>query len=140
VVATNNADLLIDINGYFAPPGAGGLSLYNLAACRVFDSRMPQGTLPITGTTNINLTVSSCNVPSIAQAFILNATVVPPGSLGFLTLWPQGGGQPGVSTLNALDGWITSNLAIVPGASGWISAFLSDKSHLLLDISGYFAP
>ena len=32
---TNDTDLVIDVNGYFAPAGAGGLSLYPTAPCRV---------------------------------------------------------------------------------------------------------
>jgi hypothetical protein len=71
---------------------------------------------------------------------VLNATVVPSGPLGFLTLWPHGAVQPPVSTLNAGDGAITSNMAIVPTTDGSISAFASDPTHLVLDISGYFAP
>ena len=55
------------------------------------------------------------------------------------TLWPQGQTQPVVSTLNALDGAITSNLAIVPTTDGSISAFASNLTHLVLDIFGYFA-
>jgi hypothetical protein len=51
---------------------------------------------------------------SSEQAYVLNATVVPPGALGYLTLWPEGSAQPMVSTLNTLDGSITSNMAIVP--------------------------
>jgi hypothetical protein len=58
--------------------------------------------------------------------------------MGYLALWPQGQTRPVVSTLNALDGAITSNLAIVPTVNGWISAFASDLTHLILDISGYF--
>ncbi len=53
----------------------------------------------------------------------MNATVVPPAPFGFLTLWPQGTTQPLVSTLNAIDGAITSNMAIVPTTNGSISAF-----------------
>jgi hypothetical protein len=53
-------------------------------------------------------------------------------------LWPQGQSRPLASTLNALDGAITSNLAIVPTTNGWISAFLSNAAHLILDITGYF--
>ena len=37
VFVTNDTELIIDINGYFAPPASGGLSLYNLAPCRVYD-------------------------------------------------------------------------------------------------------
>jgi hypothetical protein len=71
---------------------------------------------------------------------VLNATVVPPGPLGFLTLWPQGAAQPLVSTLNAIDGAVTSNMAIVPTTNGSVSAFGANPTHLVLDISAFFAP
>jgi hypothetical protein len=70
----------------------------------------------------------------------LNATVVPSGSLGYLTLWPAGESQPTVSTLNAGDGAITSNMAIVPTSNGNIQTFSSNPTQLILDISSYFAP
>jgi len=44
-----------------------------------------------------------------------------------------------VATLNAVDGAVTSNLAIVPTNNGSISAFLSNPAYLVLDIFGYFA-
>jgi hypothetical protein len=53
-------------------------------------------------------------------------------------LWPQGQTQPLVSTLNALDGAITSNLATVPTTNGSIRTFPSNPTHLIMDISGYF--
>ena len=43
-------------------------------------------------------------------------------------------------TLNAGDGAVTSNMAIVPTTNGSVSAFATDSTHLLLDISAYFAP
>ena len=46
VYSTDNTDLVIDINGYFAPASASGLSLYTAAPCRVLDSRLPAGTPP----------------------------------------------------------------------------------------------
>lgn len=140
VFVTDNSDLVIDINGYFAPPAAGGLSFHTLSPCRVVDTRNPPGSQPFNGTLNVNVNSSGCGVPASAQAYVLNATVVPPGALGFLTLWPQGASQPLVSTLNAGDGAITSNMAIVPTTNGSVSAFVSDPSHLVLDIAGYFAP
>jgi hypothetical protein len=60
------------------------------------------------------------------------------GASWILALWPQGQARPAVSTLNALDGAITSNLAIVPTANGRISALASDLTHVIVDISGYF--
>ena len=44
--------------------------------------------------------------------------MVPSGDLGFLTVWPDGETQPAVSTLNAEDGEITSNMAIVQNLDG----------------------
>ena len=106
--------------------------------CRVLDTRQSPGT-PITYLT-VNVLASTCGVPSSAQAYVFNATVVPVGFLGFLTLWPDGQPQPLASTLNASDGAITSNMAIVPARDGSIDAFASQPTHLILDISGYFAP
>jgi len=85
---------------------------------------------------------SVCAPSSQSQAYVFNATVVPMGSLGYLTLWPDGGSQPNVSTLNAYDGAITSNMAIVPaGSVGKIDAFAGyGLTDLILDISSYFAP
>jgi hypothetical protein len=68
------------------------------------------------------------------------ATVVPPGFLGYITMWPQGQSQPPASTLNAYDGAITNDMAIVPTTTGSISVFPSAPTHLVLDIFGYFAP
>ena len=45
--------------------------------------------------------------------------------------------QPSVSTLNAYDGFITSNMAIVPTDNGSIDAYAAGLTQLILDISGY---
>ena len=141
VYVTHATDLVIDINGYFAPPANGGLSLYNMTPCRVYDSRTQVGAAPIVNSAAVNVAGSSCNAPSSAQSYVFNATVVPINSLQFLTLWPHGAGeQPNASTLNASDGAVMSNLAIVPTTDGSVNAFASASTHLILDIFGYFAP
>ena len=138
VYVTNNADVVLDIDGYFAPPGTGGLSLYTVTPCRVIDTRTGAGAF--NGTLAVAVEGSTCAPPATAQAYVLNATVVPPGSLGYLTLWPDGQTQPLVSTLNAGDGAITANMAIVPTTNGSIDAFSSNSTNLVLDLSSYFAP
>ena len=140
VYPTDDTDLAIDVNGYFAPAGTGGLSLYVLTPCRVLDTRHEGGAF--TGKLVIDVLNSVCAPPSSAQAYVFNATVVPQGSLGYLALWPDGQPQPVVSTLNAPDGSITSNMAIVPASTqGKIDAFAaSGITQLLMDISSYFAP
>jgi uncharacterized repeat protein (TIGR03803 family) len=144
VYAYNTTDLLIDIDGYFAAPGTGGLSLYPLTPCRVLDTRQVGNGQPFMDDWNppngVDVLTSQCAPPSTAKGFVFNATVVPSGSMPYLTLWPHGEGQPTVSTLNAYDGFITSNMAIVPTNDGSIDAYAAGLTQLILDISGYFAP
>ncbi len=138
VFVTQSADVLVDVNGYFAPSGAGGLSLYAVAPCRVLDTRTSGGEPDFSDVLNVKVHDGPCAPPQAASAYLLNATVVPPGPLGFLTLGPAGV-EPTVSTLNASDGAITSNMAIVPTTNGAIDAYAPSPTVLLLDLSGYFA-
>jgi hypothetical protein len=90
-------------------------------------------------------------VPSIAQAYSFNITVVPPGTtfpgnvnpsgaLGYLTIWPTGVAQPVVSTLNSFLGTVVANAAIVPaGTSGSVDVFVFNNTDLIIDINGYYA-
>ena len=142
VFASNDTNLVIDIDGYFAPSSSGpenALSLYTLAPCRLLDTRKTMHAF--SGTIPVGVLQSGCQVPS-AQAYVLNATVVPQNGkpLSYLTLWPDAEGKPLVSTLNALDGAITSNMAIVPTLNGSIDAYATDPTDLVLDIFSYFAP
>jgi hypothetical protein len=138
VFVSNPSDVVLDVNGYFAAPSANGLSLYTTTPCRVIDTRNSAGAF--NGVLAVVVESSSCAPSSTAQAYVLNATVVPSSSLGYLTLWPAGETQPVVSTLNAVDGAVTSNMAIVPTLNGSIDAFSSNPTQLILDLSGYFAP
>jgi hypothetical protein len=138
--ATNDTDLVIDTNGYFAPPGNGGLSFYPLTPCRVIDTRHTGNGQPFSGELTVNVQSSPCGPPATSQGYVFNATVVPQGQLSFLTLWPDPLQRPTVSTLNAVDGAITSNMAIVPNGDGKTDAYAAGDTQLILDISGYFAP
>ncbi|MGD0931029.1 MAG: Ig domain-containing protein [Candidatus Korobacteraceae bacterium] len=139
----HNTNLLLDIDGYFAPASSAPnpLSLFTLTPCRILDTRNGIGLF--NGTISVGIVGGPCGVPAASpEAFVLNATVVPYGHLGYLSLWPEGLTQPVVSTLNANDGAITSNMAIVPAGSGndSIDAFAPTDTQLLIDISSYFGP
>jgi hypothetical protein len=95
------------------------------------------GAPPIT-LMDIAVSATACGIPITAQAHVMSVTVVPPGPMGFLTLWPQGVARPLAATLNALDAAITSNMAIMPTLNSSISVFASDPTHLVMDIAGYF--
>ncbi len=138
---SDNADVVIDIDGYFAAPREGGLSLYPMSPCRVLDTRNVGKGQPFTGALMTDVLDSPCVPSSRSQAYVFNATAIPSGTLGYLTLSPVGEGQPYVSTLNSWDGAVTSNMAIVPaGSQGEIDAYASNPTQLVLDISSYFAP
>ena len=138
VFASNDSDLVIDINGYFAPAGPGGLSLYPVAPCRVIDTRHGQRpALQREPESSVDVTGSFCGPPAWRKLMSSMRRWFRQAPLGYLTLWPDGGNQPGVSTLNAFDGAITSNMAIVPRTNGKIDAFASgsdptDPGHLRL--------
>ena len=139
---SQDTDLLIDVNGYFSLDQNGGMSLYSRLPCRALDTRGIGGGQPFGGTPQppADIVNSGCGIPNSAEAIVFNATVVPSPTLNYLTLWPDGEDQPVVSTLNAVDGWITSNMAIVPNQNGKIDAYAQGMTQLILDISSYFAP
>lgn len=51
---------------------------------------------------------------------MINAAVVPSPVVGYLMSWATSVQQPVVSTLNATDGSVTSNMAIVGGTTGLV--------------------
>ena len=85
-------------------------------------------------------------IPSTAQAYSFNLTVVPHtgGAVDYVSLWAAGSTQPYVSTLDDPEGLIVDNAAIVPAGSpsGGISVFNFGPSSadIVIDMNGYFAP
>jgi hypothetical protein len=144
--STTDVNLVMDITGYFASAQLAptGLSLYLLSPCRVFDTRrVTSDHLALPTGFNGELTVpfvtdNPCSVPANAQAYVINATVVPLPVLGYLTLWADPTPQPVTTTLNAPDRYVASNMAIVTSFDGSIDAFASDPTEMILDVSGYF--
>ena len=130
----------------FVPPTP--LQFVPVTPCRVVDTRNANGAFggpPIQGGTYRSFPIpqGNCNIPATAAAYSLNVTLAPiqNGPVGYLTIWPTGENQPLVSTMNSLDGRIKANAAIVPaGTSGAVSVFVTNRTNVVLDIDGYFAP
>lgn len=131
-------------------PLAGGptaLPFIALFPCRLVDTRAPAFPAPLGGGFLPPATVRSytltgvCNVPPGAQAISLNVTVVNPTGPGFITLYPEGGAFPPVSTLNYLGHDVIVNAAVVPlSATGGISMALGvSGGDVILDTNGYYA-
>jgi hypothetical protein len=149
VYVSDATDVVIDINGYFdSTANPQGLVFYPVTPCRVADTRAAGGKTgafgppTMAGKTARSFPIGSsgCGVPASASAYSLNMTVVPPGPLGYLTTWPTGQSQPLVSTLNAWNGEVVANAAIVPaGTGGAISVYVFDATDVVIDVNGYFA-
>ena len=115
--------------------------------CRLLDTRSGSGgSGPIQGGRFATFDLrqlaqaSGCGNLSSATAYSLNLTLIPKDQhpVSYLTIWPAGGAQPLVSTMNSLDGRTKANAAIVPaGAAGAVSVFVTNTADLILDIDGY---
>jgi hypothetical protein len=105
----------------------------------VLDTRQSGGAFQ--GLLTVPFFNSPCKLPATAQAYVVYATVVPDSILNYLTLWPDNAfSQLLVSTLNASDGFVTSNMAIIGTGSGSINAYAINPTQLIFDVTGYFAP
>ncbi len=117
----------------------------SMTPCRVIETRDATfgafGPPGLTANTSRDFPIpaSACNVPAGALGYSFNVTVIPHGSLPYLTMWPTGQAQPGVSTLNSYGGSVVANAAIVPaGTNGSISVYVAGDTELIVDINGYF--
>ena len=146
-----------------------GLQFYPVAPCRLVDTRGAaagfNGIAPFSGPSiaagatltipvqsaaeaSTNTEPAPCGViPSTAQAYSFNITVVPhraSGAVDYVSLWAAGSTQPYVATLNDPEGLIVANAAIVPAGtpSGGISVYNAGPSttDVVIDMNGYFAP
>jgi len=146
--ATN---FIVDITGYYAPPGAGGLYFHPLPApVRLLDTRPDPFTscfasnTPLAGGGTLTLPAigdcSGATIPASAKALVGNATVVNfQSGGGYITLFPEGS-APNASNLNFTANHIVPNSFVVGlGGSGSFKIFASTSTNFIVDIAGYFS-
>src|ERR1019366_295835 len=104
-------------------------------------------TFPVQSSTETATTPPSpCGpIPSIAQAYSLNLTIVPHPlgtPVNYVTMWPDNGSAiPSVSTLNDQPGAVVANSAIAPAGtnSGGIKVFAYGATDVIIDMNGFYA-
>jgi hypothetical protein len=126
------------------------LVFVGITPCRVVDTRSGQGfpgqfgppsLIPGASRTFPIQSSASCTIPSVAQAYSFNITVVPSTPTGFITAYPTAQPVPQAATLVWAQGAITSNAAVVTGGtSGSIDVFTNSATDIVIDINGYYAP
>jgi hypothetical protein len=123
------------------------LPFIGLAPCRLLDTRGngfsgaygPPSL--VAGVTRSFTLAGQCGIPSGAGAVSLNVTVTNTLGPGFILIYPQGGTQPLVSTVNYVAGQTIANAAVVPLGSGGGVSFIAGVSgtDLVVDTNGYYA-
>ncbi len=151
IFANDATNLIVDVNGYFAPDDGTnhGLYYYPVTQCRVLNTQ--DGTLnggfggpqimPGADRTIPVPTSNRCtDLPLTAKAWVLNASVVPGGiGMPFLSMWPSGTAWPNISQLNAFQGQAVANSALVPAStSGSVDLRVAGPTHVVVEVSGYF--
>jgi hypothetical protein len=90
---------------------------------------------------SISLKVTGGDVPETALAVALNVTAVDASAPGFLTIFPDGGPQPGTSSVNFPAGAAAPNAVVAKlGAGGRIRLFSSASVNVIVDVFGWFGP
>ena len=95
----------------------------------------------VPGGTSISVKVTGGEVPDTALAVALNVTAVDGEGAGFLTIFPDGGPQPGTSSVNFPPGAASPNTVVAKiGTGGRIRIFTNVSVHVIVDVFGWFGP
>jgi hypothetical protein len=145
-----NVDLVVDVGGYFTDATAGGTgSRFNaVTSARLLDSRDGTGGFSSAVGADGTLVVQVAGlkgVPAMTAALrpaavVLSVTVTNGTAPSYLTLWPDGSGQPLASDLNFGKGQTRANLVVVKvGANGKVDLFnLAGSTDVVIDVVGWY--
>ncbi|HEX8116366.1 MAG TPA: PPC domain-containing protein, partial [Pyrinomonadaceae bacterium] len=152
IYASSGIHFIVDVTGYYAPPGTGGLYYHPLAnPVRLLDTRpggftacdTPGAALTAGASRTEPARIACTGIPAAASAIVGNATAVnttgAPG--GFVTLYPSGASLPTVSNLNYSAGQVVPNAFVVKlgAGDGAFNIYASSGIHFLVDVAGYFS-
>ena len=130
--------MVLDVNGYFAPPATGGLSLYTVTPCRVLDTR--NGGRGLQRNAGRASAWQQLRTTGDRSGLCFERDCCAPRRSGLSDAVARWRSTTFGLNSERHDGAITSNMAIVPTTNGTIDAFSTDLTQLILDLSGYFAP
>ncbi len=135
LVAETDADVIVDVYGYYAPTGA---MVKPIAPQRIADTRSTSALAPFESR---RFPVAGLGgVPANATGVIMNVTAASPTSDGYLTVWPAGTARPTASNVNFTAGQDVPNLVMVRLNGGAVDIFNElGATHVLLDVVAYVA-
>jgi hypothetical protein len=84
---------------------------------------------------------NNCGILALGPtAQSLNVTAAPIEPLTALSIRPVGQADAAVPLLSATDGLPTANAVILPFGSGAVEVSVTNRSHVAIDVNGYFMP
>jgi hypothetical protein len=136
-----------DATGFSA--SANPLVFVAMLPCRVVDTRTGNGFTGAFGPPSLVggvsrtfpiLSITTCTIPTEAQAYSFDITVVPPGPLTYVAAYPTGQPTPVAAiAVESPQGTLASNTGIIPaGSNGSIDVYASNPTDLVVDINGYY--
>ena len=136
----------LSAEGIAATQAYSPLPFIGLTPCRIADTRGngftgPYGPPSLSQGSPRNFPIGGqCGIPVSAGAVSLNITVTNTQGPGFISIYPQGGVAPLVSTLNYIAGQTVANAAVVPlGTGGGVTVVAGvSGTDLIIDTNGYY--
>ena len=104
------------------------------------DGQYVAGGAVAAGTTYVLPLAGRVGLPAEMAAAVLNVTVAEPAAAGFVTVYPCGTTLPTASNLNYLGNQTVPNAVIAALGDGAVCLFTKSATHLIVDVSGWFAP
>jgi outer membrane protein assembly factor BamB len=137
--SAGSTDVVVDLEGYFAPPSGTAGGEVALTPARITDTRSGSA-LGAGASLDIQVTGAGGVPATGVSAAVLNVTVTNTTAASFLTVWPQGAARPTASNLNWGAGQTVPNRVIVPvSATGKVSVYNQfGTTDVIVDVSGYF--
>ena len=126
VQASANANVIVDITGYFTS------GFTPLASTRVLDTRSQGGPVGAGQTVRVN-----AGVPAGSSA-ALNVTAVSTEGYGYLTVYPCDQPRPQTSNVNYDGGDVPGMVISRTASDGTVCIYSYGKAHVLVDVTGYF--
>ncbi len=146
--ADGSTHVVADVVGWYDDGTTGGDRFNARTPVRVLDSRTVTGgwhaklRAEASRDLVVRQTDNSGSVPVTASAVVANVTVTGGDAQSFVSVWPSGEDQPGVSNLNLLPGQTIANLVTVKiGENGAIRfANAVGDVDVIVDVVGWFDP
>jgi hypothetical protein len=136
ISAQVDADVVVDLSGWFEPSGATAAGRFVAASGRVLDTRVVPGNRFRAGEAR-PLDVSDLAGPD-PEAVVLSVVATDAAAPGYVTVWPGGAPRPLASNLNVPAAGTAGNLVVVAAPHGVVQLYAQEQTELVVDVVGFF--